>query len=246
MGINNFRQFYTVESSVYHRKRYQTLYGKLFEKLHHQVLTDILNKRFACDLVLEVACGTGHVSELLAAQGIDFIACDLTSAMMEQARQRIKEFTGKIKFIQADAIQLPFIDNSFNFIISTRFMHLFPLVDQRIIIKEMLRILKPSGYLVLDFDNWTSRWLLAIPYFLYNLIRYKRVAPFSHYNRVGETIRMIQQEGLIIEEVLGVGGTHLLFPALISFNWAVKIGKVHQHLPLRLMAEQFVITGFKK
>jgi ubiquinone/menaquinone biosynthesis C-methylase UbiE len=241
-----FKPFYENEAAVYHETRYGGRYGRLFRKLHHELIEDELTRLPSKSMVLEVACGTGHVTSLLSNHDLRLFACDLTRPMMEQSRQRTLESQSPPDFVETNAKHLPFADNSFDMVISTRFLHLFPPSEQEILLGEMLRVLKPNGKLVVDFDNWSSRWLFAIPYLLYNIARYQRLAPYSIYNRVTPTARMLQQLGLNVLNIYGVGGTHLVLPAYISENLASRLGRAHRSPPLRTLAEQFMIIGTKR
>lgn len=243
----DYKIFYKKESVVYHARRYETKYGKLFKRLHHYYITKLLesiDKKFS---LLEVACGTGHTSQLLANLGFDFIACDLTPQMMAQAREKIEKTENRrVDFIETNAMSLPFSDASFDLLVSTRFLHLFPLSKQKIILQEMIRVLKPGGKILVDFDNWSSRWIMMIPFAIYNIIRYKRLAPYSIYNRINQTSNLFQELGVTVNNIIGVGGTHLIFPVLFSENVAFKIGKKHRHNPLRILSEQFIVFGSKQ
>ena len=245
MQPKTYRDFYANESKVYHSRRYGGLYGKLFKRLHHETLRQMLEKTTGDD-VLEVACGTGHTSTLLSELGVRFIACDLTPAMMEKAKDRLAGKTIIPEFLEADAFNLPFKENSFDVIISTRFLHLFEMDKQEELFEEFNRVLKPGGYLIVDFDNWYSRWIMLIPYLFYNLIKYQRLAPFSVYNRIYKTKCMLLKKGINPIQIQGVGGTHLLLPAMISFNLGLQLGKIHRQWPMLFAAEQFVVLGQKQ
>ena len=150
----DYKAFYSNIADQYHASRYKTSYGKIFGALHHKALRRILQSLDRQAPVLEVACGTGHTTALLHEMGFRFFACDLTMPMMKQARQQVG---GKGRFIEADAFSLPYRDNTFQMVISTRFLHLFTLGQQKKVLKELLRVLRPDGMLVVDFDNLTSR-----------------------------------------------------------------------------------------
>jgi ubiquinone/menaquinone biosynthesis C-methylase UbiE len=83
-----FRKFYENEAVRYHSSRYRTRYGALFEKWHHEIIRDLLVKLPNDGMVLEIACGTGHLTSLLADLGLQFVSSDLTPEMMQQARAR--------------------------------------------------------------------------------------------------------------------------------------------------------------
>jgi ubiquinone/menaquinone biosynthesis C-methylase UbiE len=241
-----FKRFYEDESAQYHKRRYQTRYGKVFKTLHHEEIRRFLGHAPASASVLEIACGTGHVSELLAELGRDFVACDLTAAMLNRARERTAGKDGTVRYVLTDAYRLPFPDDSFDFVVSTRFLHLFPIEGQRAVLSESVRVLRPGGNLLVDFDNQVSRWLYALPYLVYNLVRYQRLAPYSIYNTARQAQAMISQLGISVSEVVGIGGTHLVIPALVSSEAAIGLGRLHRSLPLRWLAEQFMVFGTKR
>lgn len=56
--------------------------------------------------VLELACGTGHWTEVLADVAGHVIAVDINDAMLEQARERGLD-EDLVTFVQADALELP-------------------------------------------------------------------------------------------------------------------------------------------
>ncbi|MCD4716484.1 MAG: class I SAM-dependent methyltransferase [Desulfobacterales bacterium] len=237
-----YKEFYSLESRHYHALRYETLYGRLFQSLHHYVLREVLDPLTRQAKVLEVACGTGHITKLFVDMGFRPVACDLTPQMMHQARARCQ---GLSLFLETDAFQLPFPNGIFDALISTRFLHLFPHEQQQLLFVEMLRVLRPGGLLVVDFDNFFSRWLLAVPFLIYNLIRYHRVAPDSIYNRIKATEKTLNKLGVNETLCYGIGGTHLVVPCWFSQNLAFFLGLKHQRKPLRCLAEQFIICGRK-
>ena len=238
-----YKEFYTDIADRYHGSRYQTTYGRTFAALHHQALRSLLQGESWQGPVLEVACGTGHTTALLDEMGLNFYACDLTFAMMQQAQQRVG---GKGRFAEADALSLPYRDNTFEMVISTRFLHLFPLEKQLKVLQELTRVLKPAGTLVVDFDNFTSRWLLAIPYLIYNLLRYRRISSYSNYNRIPQVEKIFAALGCSHIRSVGVGGYHLIIPAAFSVRHAIRLGAVHYDPPYRFLAEQFIVRGQKR
>ncbi len=60
--------------------------------------------------VLDVACGTGLASEPLAKRGLKITGVDISEAMLDKARIRLKE----ARLVVGDAEKLPFGDGSFN------------------------------------------------------------------------------------------------------------------------------------
>lgn len=239
-----FQEFYSHEAEVYEQRRYETPYGILFRKLHHALLSEEMAQLPTGAKCLEVACGTGHTTRLLAQYFDSVTACDLTPEMM--SRNQKSENVSNVVYLQANAFELPFPDNSVDVLISTRFLHLFAWQDQARLFEEFHRVLAPGGRLLIDFDNIVPRWLYVIPHFIYNLLRYKRAAPFSIYNFSGRTVKAITNAGFENLHSQGVGGWHLAFIDKISRGLSYQLGLKHRNLPLRLIAEQFLISGTKQ
>ena len=95
---------------------------------------------------LEVAVGTGlnlpHYPEEVTLIGID-----LSSEMLNIARQRAKELGREVELIVANAQALDFADGSFDTVVCTYSLCNVP--DDAKVISEMQRVLKPGGRLVL-------------------------------------------------------------------------------------------------
>jgi len=238
-----FQEFYALEAGVYEKTRYGTRYGTLFRQLHHHVLKAAVADTPPTASCLEVACGTGHTTRVLSAHFDSLTACDLTPEMMSHNRGSTDR--DNVTYRQANAFELPFPDNSFDVLVSTRFFHLFAWHDQQRLFAEFHRVLKPGGKLIVDFDNIVARWLYVIPHVLYNLLRYQRLAPFSIYNFPGKTRDSITAAGFDQTVMNGVGGWHLIAPALFSAQFAFRCGLKHQRPPLLYLAEQFLISARK-
>ena len=74
------------------------------------------------DLVLDVAAGTGHVARSLAPRVRAVVALDATAAMLEQGRAH---GVRNVVFMRGDAAALPFVDGSFDVVVSRFAVHHF-------------------------------------------------------------------------------------------------------------------------
>jgi SAM-dependent methyltransferase len=74
------------------------------------------------DLVLDVAAGTGHVARALAPKVRAVVALDATQAMLEQGRAYQ---VPNVIFMRGDAAALPFVDGSFDVVVSRFALHHF-------------------------------------------------------------------------------------------------------------------------
>ena len=85
-----YEDLYSRIADVYHRRRYGGRYGRLFDRLHVEAVADVLGDLPSDAIVLEVACGTGHLTALLASGTWRLTACDLTWGMMIQAIEKVR------------------------------------------------------------------------------------------------------------------------------------------------------------
>jgi demethylmenaquinone methyltransferase/2-methoxy-6-polyprenyl-1,4-benzoquinol methylase len=105
---------------------------------------------------LDVCCGTGDIAARLARAGATVTGLDFSAPMLEVARERnAKTTTGGAaapKFLQGDAMQLPFSDASFDVV--TVGYGLRNLARWQTGLTEMVRVAKPGArVLVLDFGK---------------------------------------------------------------------------------------------
>jgi demethylmenaquinone methyltransferase/2-methoxy-6-polyprenyl-1,4-benzoquinol methylase len=104
---------------------------------------------------LDLCCGTGDIALALARQGAETIGLDFSEKMLEVAAARQRNFKSQIsnlKFIQGDAQQIPFPENSFD-IVAVGY-GLRNLASWERGLEEMLRVAKPGARLVvLEFGK---------------------------------------------------------------------------------------------
>lgn len=99
--------------------------------------------------ILDVGCGTGFFSVLLAKAGHQVIGCDLTPEMVVGAKQLAREEAVSCRFRVMDAEELDFADETFDLVISRNLTWTLP--DAARAYREWHRVLKPEGVL-LNFD----------------------------------------------------------------------------------------------
>ena len=107
------------------------------------------------DRILDLCCGTGDIAFALAQQGAEVTGLDFSEKMLEVAKTRLQNAkfqTRGLKFMQGDAQELPFPDNSFDAV--TMGYGLRNLSSWERGLDEMIRVAKPGGRIVvLDFGK---------------------------------------------------------------------------------------------
>jgi len=102
--------------------------------------------------VLEIACGTGLVTQRLREHldpSLRLVATDLSKLMLDYARGKLGERTG-IEWREADALKLPFEDGRFGAVVCGFGIMFVP--DRAAALKEARRVLVEGG--VLLFNVW--------------------------------------------------------------------------------------------
>ena len=116
-----------------------------------RVLVDTASIR-AGERALDVCCGTGDLALRLERAGAEVTGVDFSAAMLAVARRRAKGRGANARWVEGDAMRLPFPDNMFDVV--TVGYGLRNLVDWAQGLAEMWRVTKPEGrLLVLDFGK---------------------------------------------------------------------------------------------
>ncbi len=180
-------------------------------------------KRFTIELsgvrkgnaVLDIAGGTGDLaakfSRIVGPEGRVVLA-DINESMLQVGRDKLLDtgHQGNIEFVQADAQFLPFPDDTFDCI--TIAFGLRNVTEKETALRDMLRVLKPGGrLLVLEFSKPQSE-VLSKAYDTYSF----RVLPLmgrlvandaDSYQYLAESIRMHPDQETL-KEMMEDAGFH--------------------------------------
>lgn len=93
--------------------------------------------------VLELACGTGLLSEKLVSKVRLLEATDFSEAMIRQAKA--KNYSSRLHYSVQDATALPYATASFDAVVIANALHIMP--QPELALAEIRRVLKPGGTL---------------------------------------------------------------------------------------------------
>jgi demethylmenaquinone methyltransferase/2-methoxy-6-polyprenyl-1,4-benzoquinol methylase len=116
-----------------------------------------------CRLALDMATGTGELAFVLAGRAEQVVAVDISPQMLAVARAKARARTGagRIQFLLADGLGLPFAADTFD-CIATAFA-LRNVADLGVALAEMRRVVRPGGRVVcLELTHSPSRLLAAL------------------------------------------------------------------------------------
>jgi SAM-dependent methyltransferase len=111
--------------------------------------------------VLDVATGTGRLPDALLSQPRftgHIVALDASAGMLALAREKLGRHGARIAFLQHDAHILPYPDAAFDVVTCLEALEFMR--DGRGATREMLRVLKPGGLLMLSNRIGPDAWKL--------------------------------------------------------------------------------------
>lgn len=158
---------------------------------------------------LEVAVGTG-INVPLYDPSIELTGIDLSSEMLEIARERIGDARPGVALHEADAQALPFPDDSFDSVVCTYSLCNIP--DPYLAVGEMKRVVRPGGRIVLvdhiRSDVTPVYWVQKAMEFLTRRLEGEHMTrrPIEHVQAHGLTITERARTGRwgVVERVIAV------------------------------------------
>ncbi len=125
----------------------------MLEHLHrYAIAVDFAHEK----TVLDIACGEGYGCQLLASQALKVTGVDIDPATIRKAKQQYPD--ARINFLEGSIEAIPCPDNSFDLV--TCFETLEHITGQEQALKEIRRVLKPGGVLLIstpDKANYSDK-----------------------------------------------------------------------------------------
>jgi SAM-dependent methyltransferase len=158
-ALQTIRQSYDRVADEYARRMFSELDKKpLDRELLSRFATEVKDKGEVCDM----GCGPGHVARYLRDQGADVFGLDLSAGMLDEARR----LNPDISFRRGNMLALDLADASLAGIAAFYAIVHLPHEALPQTFREMARVLKPGGLLLLAFhigdetlhrDEWLGR-----------------------------------------------------------------------------------------
>lgn len=160
--------------------------------------------------VLEVGAGTGiNIPYYGSSQQVTLL--EKNERFLEKARRRIRKKEAQVKLVLGDVENLPFSEQSFDVAVATFLFCSVENPEQGL--KEIFRVLKPGGLLLLLEHVRSEKKLLGRFMELLSLPLYK----LAGENIARETEKLVQEAGFVEETV------HCLLHDVVRFVKARKV-----------------------
>ena len=130
----------------------EAIAGELGSKPFDREFLDRFAKRVGKGQMVELGCGPGHVSEFLAGRGANVSGLDLSSSMVDQARELFPQLVFRV----GDMLALPFEDGYLDAVVSFYSIVHFEEQQTERAFAEMARVLRGGGLAALAFHVGTD------------------------------------------------------------------------------------------
>ncbi len=137
-------------ANSYDRDRYVSKSSRFIMQTEIKVITEWLHDEKG-SLLLDVPCGTGRLSIVLAHLFDRIIAGDISAGMIALLNDKIRsEGINNVALLRVNSRRLPFPENTFDIVLCVNFFHLIQNKEKHVFAGEFRRVLKPRGRLILE------------------------------------------------------------------------------------------------
>ena len=179
---------YDLFVNIYNRQVHQQLKSYIGEQLNEN------------DDVLECACGTGMLSEVIAGKCHKLTSTDFSRKMLEKAEKKCRNYNNCV-FELADITDLKYEDESFDVVVAANVIHL--LEDPLKALKEMSRVCKKGGRLIIP--TYMNKEKTGQPSTFSQVVG-KAGADFRHSFTRTSYRSFFEREGYVIKEAVCFDG----------------------------------------
>jgi ubiquinone/menaquinone biosynthesis C-methylase UbiE len=127
--------------------------GKLIKKYESQLVMEMLSPGTG-EKILDAGCGTGIFTRDMLVAGAQVLGLELSLPMLLRAGKKLQGYP--FCLVRGDMRLLPFHDNAFDKAVSVTAIEFIE--DARGAIRELFRVTRPGGYIVVATLNGLSPW----------------------------------------------------------------------------------------
>jgi SAM-dependent methyltransferase len=146
--------------------------------------------RYGVTTLLDLGCGTGGDCLVLARQGLHVTGLDHSQVALQRARAKAQAAHLDVTFCYGDMAQpLPFADATFDAVMSNVALHSFGDQLIRQIVREVQRVVRPGGLVLLHLNS-----LDDMPYRAQRYARVTELEPNYYWEAHGQTMHFFSED----------------------------------------------------
>lgn len=203
------------------------IYGRYM--IFEEVKSDLRNLK-QNSKVLDLGCGTGHLSQFIKEQGHEVIGLDPSKEMLKYSKKNFPNIT----FVDGISADLPFADNSFDYIVSIEVLRYLNKKDVIQTYQEIYRVLKPKGFFNATHVN---KYSTDFYYFYYQVIKFLNFLVGKKYHNCYFTTPKEEEKNLKNLNFNKINSKGRMFASIRIFYKFEKVfsfgkflGRVYAHL----------------
>jgi ubiquinone/menaquinone biosynthesis C-methylase UbiE len=154
--------------------------------------------------LLDGGCGTGWFTKVAIQRGANVTSIDISKKLV----QITKDKNPTARVIECSILEIPFPDNSFDYVISSDVIEHTP--NPLKAAEELIRILKPKGKLCITVPN-KSTWYFTL--FIANLLKIRKYQGYENWQHYYKFKKFLKSKNI---RIICYKGIHL-FPFVIRF-----------------------------
>jgi ubiquinone/menaquinone biosynthesis C-methylase UbiE len=159
--LESTKKYYDVNADYYEKfydegiRAADPKYREGYEKVE-KIISTIVKPN---ELVLDVGCGVGKWSVLMAQKGAIVVSVDQSTKMLQKCLKcaTLNRVSSSIIPLQIDVLKLPFLDNYFDGVTLNWILAHIPVSKNEDFIKRIARVVKLKGWLILSDSFWRNQ-----------------------------------------------------------------------------------------
>ena len=200
------KHFYDFEAEIYDKKRFADLLGKYTDEKQKAIIKKMLEHP-PPTIILEIGCGTGRFTTMLAKTGFMVLATDISTSMIRITKMKILKLLKSeqkkldIEYLVCDANFLPFREEICDYVVSVNVINHIPEWNKTV--REVNRVLKKNKFFIVNFPLIHS---ICLPFAVTVNLRKKSLLGevYSKWFSLKEVIRVLTKNYFSICDMIGL------------------------------------------
>lgn len=192
------------------------------QDVRHKAVIEMLDPKKG-NRTLGVGCGNARDISVFAVMGTKCVGLDISKEMLREGMKKLCSRRIKnVLFVVSDGTNLPFRNEIFDKVSCSEVIEHIPRYEK--CIKEMVRVLKKNGRLVITTPNKNSLYGLIkkMEHIIIGFLGMKRKHPYDEWKTMQEVIDILSSYGINVDKSLGI----CFIPSQITYWLPENIKKI--------------------